>query len=638
MISLPGYQVSTQIHQSFNSLVYRGYRESDNLPVILKVLRQEYPTPTQLTRYKQEYQIARNLNLQGVIKAYGLESCQNTLVIVFEDFGGESLKILAERKSFSLKSFLKIAIAITKALGKIHTANIIHKDLNPSNIVYNPQTQQLKIIDFGISTQLSQENPTFKNPKLLEGTLAYIAPEQTGRMNRVLDYRSDFYSLGATFYQLLTEKLPFDTQDYLELIHCHLAKQPVFSSQLQIPTVVADLILKMMAKNAEARYQSAWGIKADLENCLQQLETNGVINAFELATKDVSSQFQIPQKLYGREREVNGLLAAYNRVIGRQGVLKDTASLKDSLRIAHNGETRRQDSSELFLISGSSGVGKSALVKEIYPSIAAKQGYFIAGKFEQYQKNIPYYGFIQAIKQLIEQLLTESEAELEQWRDKLQDALGVNGQVIVEAIAEVELIIGKQPAIPKLQPTEAQNRFNLVFLNFIRVFARSEHSLVLFLDDLQWADLASIKLIQLLINAVDINGLLIVGAYRDNEVDSAHPLMLTIRAIERERVVERINLASLSLSEVNLLVADTLHSTKQHTEPLAQLLQTKTNGNPFFLREFLKSLYEDRLLQFDIDSRGWQWNLAQIKTRSITDNVVDLMTVKLKKLSDLTPG
>ena len=637
MISLPGYQISTQIHQSFNSLVYRGYRESDNLPVILKVLRQEYPTPTQLTRYKQEYQIARNLNLEGVVKAYCLESYQNTLVIVFEDFGGESLKILAEKKSFSLKGWLQIAIAITEALGKIHRANIIHKDLNPSNIVYNPQTQQLKLIDFGISTQLSQENPLPKNPNLLEGTLAYISPEQTGRMNRALDYRSDFYSLGVTFYELLTGELPFEAKDSLELIYCHLAKQPTPPAQQQIPNAILNIVLKLMAKTPEILYQSAYGIKVDLEKCWQQLVTKEVIETFPLGTEDITSQFQIPQKLYGREKEVHCLLTAFERVTGRLGD-GETGSHKGLASASRgDGETRRQSNSELFLISGYSGIGKSALVKEIYRSVTEYRGYFITGKFDQYQKNIPYYGFIQAFKELIEQLLTETEAKLKQWKERLIEALGVNGQVVIDAIPEVELIIGKQPPVLELQPTESQNRFNLVIQNFIRVFTQPQHPLVLFLDDLQWAYLASIKLIQLLTTATDANSLLLIGAYRDNEVDPVHPLMLTLEEIKQEQVpINQINLAPLSLSDINQLLADTLHSLKSHTQPLAKLLQAKTNGNPFFLREFLKSLYADKLLHFKFKDRIWQWNITEIEALQITDNVVDLMTVKLKKLSDRT--
>ncbi len=620
MIYLAGYQISAQIYQSSNSLVYRGYRKSDYLPVIFKVLRQDYPTSTQLTRYKQEYQITHDLKQRGVVKAYSLENHQNTLVIIFEDFGGESLRILTASKDFTLKEFLQIAIAISEALGNIHAANIIHKDINPANIVYNLQTKHLKIIDFGISTLLTQENPTLKNPNLLEGTLAYISPEQTGRMNRPLDYRSDFYSLGVTFYELLTGKLPFESEDSLELIHCHLAKSVIpphktveANGNSLLPRVISDIVMKLMAKTAEERYQSAWGIKADLEKCLQQLETTGVIKTFPLATQDIAKRFQIPQKLYGRDKEVDNLLTAFARVTGEQ--------LK----------------TELFLVSGYSGIGKSALVKEIYKPITQKKGYFIAGKFDQYQRDIPYYGILQAFRELVEQLLTETEAQLKQWRDKLQAALGVNGQVIIDVIPEVELIIGKQPAIPKLQPNEAQNRFNLVFQNFIQVFTQPEHPLVLFLDDLQWADLASLKLMQLLVNAPDVNSLLLMVAYRDNEVSAAHPLMLTIEEIkETGIIINEITLSPLDLVDINQLIADTLHTSEKATQPLAELLQTKTNGNPFFLREFLKSLYAEKLLQFDLKSLSWQWDLEQIKAQQITDNVVELMANKIQKLSHRT--
>ena len=622
MISLPGYQISTQIHESSNSLVYRGYRESDNLPIVIKILRQDYPTPTQLTRYKQEYKITHNLDLVGVVKALDLEVYQNTLAIIFEDFGAESLKRLFQQQKFTLKEFLEIAIAICDGLENIHNAKIIHKDINPANIVYNLHTKQLKIIDFGISTRLSQENPTLKNPELLEGTLAYISPEQTGRMNRCVDYRSDFYSLGVSFYELLTGKLPFETQDSLELIYCHLAKQVLPPDKIVIenhdsplPEMISGIVMTLMAKTAEERYQSAWGIKADLEKCLEQLENTGLIKSFALGTQDIAQQFQIPQKLYGRETEIESLLASFNR-------------------ISSSSETRK---TELFLVSGYSGIGKSALVKEVYKPITEKKGYFVAGKFDQYQRNIPYYAVIQALKELIKQLLTESEAQLKQWREKLEVALGVNGQVIVDVIPELELIIGKQPAVPELTGQEAQNRFNLVFQNFIQVFTQPEHPLVLFLDDLQWADLASLKLMELLVNTPDVNSLLLIGAYRDNEVNAVHPLILTLKSIKKtSTIINEITLRPLELVHINQLLADSLYSNKETVKPLGELLKLKTNGNPFFLREFFKSLYDERLLVFDLKNVAWQWDLEQIKTQQITENVVELMAYKIQKLPDKT--
>lgn len=374
MYPFPGYQVLTQLYESANSLVYRAIREQDNQTVILKILKQDYPTPTELTRYRQEYDITRSLNQKGIIKAYGLEPYQNTLLMVLEDFGGQSLKTLKQQYPVTLEDFLKIAIKIATALGEIHAADIIHKDINPANIVYNTKTQQLKIIDFGISTRLSRENPTLKNINSLEGTLAYISPEQTGRMNRPLDYRTDFYSLGVTFYELLTGQLPFVTEDVLELVHFHIAKPPILPHQIQpgIPQVLSKIVVKLMAKTAEERYQSAWGLRADLEECLKQLQSNGQISDFPLGTQEVCDRFQISQKLYGREREVEMLLQAFEQVTTGQ--------------------------SNFLLVAGYSGIGKSSLVQEIYKPITAKGGYFISGKFDQYQRNIPYSAIIQSFQ------------------------------------------------------------------------------------------------------------------------------------------------------------------------------------------------------------------------------------------------
>jgi len=364
---------------------------------------------------------------------------------------------------FNLEEFLQLAIATTASLAQVHTANIIHKDINPSNIVYNPDTKQLKIIDFSISTVLSRENQALKNPNALEGTLAYMSPEQTGRMNRSLDYRTDFYSLGVTFYEMLTNKLPFETTDALELVHSHIAKLPLppFEVNPQIPQVVSDMVMELMAKNAQDRYQSAFGIKADLEECLNQLHQTGRISHFPLAGQDISDKFQIPQKLYGREREIGTLLSAFERA---------------------------SDRSEIMLIAGYSGIGKSALVQELYKPITEKRGYFISGKFDQYQRDIPYRAIVSAFRELVKQLLMESEVQLQEWQKKLLAVLGINGQVLIDVIPEMELIIGRQTAVPELGATEAQNRFNLVFQNFIKVFTDTSHTLALFLDDLQWAD------------------------------------------------------------------------------------------------------------------------------------------------------
>ncbi|AFZ60621.1 AAA family ATPase [Anabaena cylindrica FACHB-243] len=617
MLKIPSYQIHTKIHESNNSQVYRGIRELDNLPVIFKILKKDYPTPEEITRYKLEYEIMHGLTISGVIKAYDLQQLQSTFVIIVEDFGGESLeKILAKRK-FTLTDFLHLAIQITKILGEIHTANIIHKDINPANIVLNLETNQIKIIDFGIATALPRETLTIKNPTTLEGTLAYISPEQTGRMNRSLDYRTDFYSLGATFYQLLTHGLPFVTSDALELIHYHLALEPVPPHLInpEIPVVVSELVLKLLAKTAEDRYQSAWGIKTDLEQCLIQLQQTKRVESFILAQHDISDNFHIPEKLYGRERDVEMLLAAFARVTGIQ-------------------KSSQINAIEMLLIAGYSGIGKSAFVQEIYKTITRSRGYFIAGKFEQYQRNIPYFAIAQAFNSLIKQLLTESELQLINWREKLLAALGSNSRVITQVIPALELIIGNQPDVPTLLPAEAQNRFHQVFQKFICVFTQSQYPLVIFLDDLQWADTASLKLLQMLTTATVEQSLLLIGAYRDHEVNASHPLIRMVAEIQQENgVVNQLFLDPLQLPAINQLIANTLRCQPEDVLPLAELVQAKTNGNPFFINEFLKSLYAEKLLEFDRQKGNWQWSIEQIQERGITDNVVDLLVLKIQKLS-----
>ncbi|MDY6781486.1 MAG: AAA family ATPase [Cyanobacteriota bacterium] len=634
MIVLPNYHILAQIYESSNSIVYRALRESDNLPVILKVLKQDYPTPQEITRYKQEYQITRTLNLEGVVKAYDFLPYQKTFVIILEDFGGLSLRQLSLEtgaKAFPLTEFLKIAVRVTDALAQIHANNIIHKDINPANIVFNPKTRQIKIIDFGISTQFSQENPTLKNPNVLEGTLAYISPEQTGRMNRLLDYRTDFYSLGVTFYELLTGQLPFETEDALELVHCHIAKTPVSPHDInsEIPQGIANIVMKLMAKTAEERYQSALGIKADLEECLNYLQTKGEVSQFTLGTQDRSGQFKISQKLYGREAEVATLLTAFERVANPP---------QSSLTKGGQGGV------EMMLVAGYSGIGKSALVTEVHKPITEKRGYFISGKFDRFQRNIPYSAVVNAFSGLIRQLLTESEAKLTQWRKKLLAAVGSNGQIIIDVIPEVELIIGKQPVVPELGPTESQNRFNRVFSQFIRAFCKKEHPLVIFLDDLQWADSATLKLIELMMTDNETKYLFLIGAYRDNEVSATHPLMIMLERLQKqESVINSITLAPLALEHISQLIADTLHSDTDEVKPLAELVKRKTGGNPFFTNQFLKTLHSENLIAFHLpltngesEEGFWEWDILNIERQEITDNVLELMIGKVKKLPEST--
>jgi predicted ATPase/tRNA A-37 threonylcarbamoyl transferase component Bud32 len=634
MIALPGIDIQRKIYESSASLVYRGIRVQDNLAVVIKALKQDYPTPSELTRYKQEYEITRSLDLEGVIKVYSQQDYQRSLVILLEDFSGESLEqwMRTRPETFCpmpLSAFLRLAIALTDTLGKIHAANVIHKDINPANIVFNQDTGVVKVIDFGIATRFNRTNPTFRSLHGLEGTLAYLSPEQTGRMNRWLDYRTDFYSLGATFYELLTGQLPFPTTEVLELIHCQIAKQPVppYKLKANIPKAVSDIILKLIAKNAEDRYQSAWGIKADLESCARQLAENGQIAAIQLSLQDVSDQFQISQKLYGRDQEIALLMEAFERV----------ASPKGNRATAFEKHPKPRYKVAMTLVSGYAGIGKSALVQELYKPITEKRGYFISGKFDQFQRNIPYSAIVDALQKLVQQLLCEPSDRVQQWRSRLLTALGNNGQLIIDVIPEVELIVGKQPTLAEVGSTEAQNRFNLVFPKFIRACCSYKHPLVIFLDDLQWVDSATLKLIELMLSDQAMQYLLLIGAYRDNEVSQAHPLRITIDKLKQEDIaIDQITLAPLTLESVTQLITGTFHNCSDEIAPLAELVWRKTNGNPYFTNEFLKTLYTEDLIGFDRSQRRWQWNIVEIEAKNITDNVVELILGKLKQLPEQT--
>ncbi len=610
MLSIQGYQVSELIYESNNSIVYRGKRQTDGLPVILKMLRQDYPSSEALNRYQQEYKITKSLDILGVIKVYSLQKYQNTLVIILEDFGGKALKTLSK---LPIEHFLPLSLQMTESLGHLHKADIIHKDINPSNIVWNQSEGQLKIIDFGISSRLPRENPTLKNPEKLEGTLPYISPEQTGRMNRSLDYRTDLYSLGVTFYELLTGKLPFEAESSLELVHCHIAKtpKPIYEVNPDVPEVVSDIVMKLMAKNVEDRYQSAFGVKADLEKCTLQLANTSQIVSFQLAQNDFSGKLQIPQKLYGRENEVNTLLQTFERV---------------SL-----GKT------EMMLVAGYSGVGKTALVHEVHKSMTEKRGYFTAGKFDQFQKNIPYSAITQAFNEFCRYLLMENTGTLANWQTRILDAVGNNGQIIIDVIPDLELVIGSQPKVIEVGPTEAQNRFQIFFLNFIKALCDKNHPFILFIDDLQWVDSASLRLLKSIMLDGEVQHLLIIGAYRDNEVGSSHPFIMTLDELQKAHVsINTIELHNLQLTNINQLLQDSLKCEAQLSQPLTDLIHQKTQGNAFFTHQFLHTLYQEALLQFDFKQRQWQWDVKQIAGQNITANVVELMANKIDKLPSNT--
>ncbi|NEQ52513.1 MAG: AAA family ATPase [Leptolyngbya sp. SIO3F4] len=603
-MTLSGYQSRTELYRSERSIVERGTLHGR--PIVIKRLNRQYPLPTDLADYRQEYDILQHINSDWVIKSYELKAQRHNLILVLEDTGGQSLRHLYQDQVLPLERFLEIAIAISKGLSHIHAADVIHKDINPANIIFNPETRQLHIIDFGLSSRLQQETATLQHPNTLEGTLAYLSPEQTGRVNRLIDYRTDIYSLGATFYELLTGELPFTTTDPIALVHSHLAKIPPSLNERRpdIPKFLAAMVTKMMAKSAEDRYQSAGGIQADLER-LQEQTAIGL----PIAQDDYPFQFRLSQTLYGRENELNQLMACFEH-------------------------SRQSAGSRLVLVTGYSGIGKSSLVRELYRPTTEARGYFTAGKFDQLQRAVPYSALIKAFSGLLRQLLGENITELEALKTRLLTAVGNNGQVIIDVIPDLELVIGPQPAVPTLAPAEGQNRFSDVFQRFVRVFADPDHPLVLFLDDLQWADNASLKLLQLLLSDSQTEALLVIGAYRNNEVSETHPLMRTLSVLQQEGVTPTtLNLSPLGFTHIRQLLADTLHRELQAVEPLAQLVLKKTDGNPFFINEFLKTLESEELIWFDLSQRCWQWDLNQIQAQGITDNVVVLMTSKLQKLA-----
>lgn len=626
MLNLPGYSNLQTLYQGNKTIIYRALRQSDYTLVVLKTQVSEYPAPEEIAQIRHEYNTLKHLNVEGIVKSIDLIDREYRLILILEYFNSLSLQQYITDSSITIPQFLNIAIQLSDTLDQIHQQKIIHKDIKPHNILIERTTQETKIIDFSIATSLETETQTIINPNYIEGTLAYMSPEQTGRMNRNIDYRSDFYSLGVTLYQILTKQLPFYSNDLMEVIHSHIAKTPIPPHQInpEIPIAISLIVMKLLSKNAEDRYQSALGLKADLEYCLSKLQTINRLQAFTPGKKDKKGQFSIPQKLYGRKTEVKLLLEAFGRV-----------SNVDDHSIS-------QCNKEIMLVTGYSGIGKTKVINEVHKPIVKARGYFIGGKFDQFKRDIPYAAISQAFQQLIRQLLTETTLKVAEWKQKLLSALGENSQIIIDVIPELELIIGKQAKAAQLGASESQNRFNQVFGKFVRVFAQAEHPLVLFLDDLQWADLASLNLIEKLMTDSETQHLLFIGAYRDNEVNPVHPTIQTIEKIQRtSTTVNKIILEPLTINYIRQLVAETLSeeatTTNERLTQLSDLLYSKTLGNPFFLTQLLKTLYTEKLLTFDFTIGCWLWDIEQIQSFGIADlGVVELVARNIGKLSKTT--
>ncbi|MBH5402594.1 AAA family ATPase [Bradyrhizobium sp. CNPSo 4010] len=577
--------------------------------VLAVVPAAEHPTQHSLDRLAHEFALKGELDSAWAAKPLELVQNRSRTILVLEDVGGEPLTWLMDAP-MEMVSFLRLAIQIAAALSKVHQRGLVHKDIKPANILVNRSNGSVHLTGFGIASRRLRERQSPAPPESIAGTFAYMSPEQTGRMNRSIDSRSDLYSLGVTLYQMVTGSLPFTASDPMEWVHCHVARQPEppIKRSGNIPAAVSSLIMKLLAKMAEERYQTAAGAERDLQHCLAEWELRRHIDDFPLGQHDTPDRLLVPEKLYGRAHEGAMLLASFERIV-------------------------KNGTPELALVSGYSGIGKSSVVNELHKVLVPSRGLFASGKFDQHKRDVPYGALTKALQTLVRPLLGKSETELSKWRHDLLSALGPTGQLVVDLIPDLRAIIGEQPPVPELPLQHAQSRFHRVFEQFIGLFARSEHPLVLFLDDLQWLDMATFELLEDLLTRSNLKHLMLIGAYRDNEVDSAHPVMRMREAIRTRggRVVE-ITLAPLGRRHLGQLLADALHCERQHAAPLVQLVHEKTGGNPFFAIQFMFSLVEEGLLAFDHDAAHWSWDLDRIHAKRYTDNVIDLMLGKLTRL------
>ncbi|WP_095992116.1 trifunctional serine/threonine-protein kinase/ATP-binding protein/sensor histidine kinase [Cystobacter fuscus] len=609
MLDIPGYRVLGILRAMGSNALFQAVREADGLPVILKTPMAASPGRMESERYRREFGILQRLrDVRGVARPYACERLGERPVLLLERVQGKTLsESTSTGEPLELSLFLNLALSLVSTLGEVHCRNVIHKDIKPSNIILEP-SGEARLIDFGVATLQKVEYLDAAPTHLIEGTLAYMSPEQTGRMNRAVDYRTDFYSLGVTFYELLTGQRPFQGKDALEWFHAHMAQRPTPPHELhpQVPPALSALVLKLLAKTAEERYQSTEGLRADLERCREALSQN-TREVFALGTQDRPDRFQLPQRLYGREAQVATLLEGFERV-------------------------SRTERPELFLVSGYSGIGKSSVVNELHKPVVQCRGFFLSGKFEQFQRDIPYATLAQTLRGLVQQLLAGSEEDITRWRQQVNDTWEGHGQMLVELVPQLEVLVGPQPALQQVPPREAQRRFYQVVRRFFAVFATRAHPMVVFLDDLQWADLASLQLLSQLLTHPESPPVLWMGAYRDNEVSPSHPLMQVLEGIGKEGArMTNLRLEPLSVAQVEHMVADTLPGAgREVVAPLSALVHEKTGGNPFFLLQLLVALHQDGLL-VRVPGDGWQWDAEEVRARDYSENIVDFMVGKLRQ-------
>ncbi|QTN38873.1 AAA family ATPase [Cryomorphaceae bacterium] len=601
------------IYESKKSKIY-FYEDSEwNKPVLLKLLNYEFPTPRDISQFYNEFDIIEGLGMIGTREALQRLKYKGKHAMYLEWVEGQTVKEAFQGKQEDIRDFLHLAVPMASAVAELHDQNIIHKDISGNNMIVNLQERWVKIIDFGIASKITLKEQHLGNPEHLDGTLEYLSPEQTGRMNRVIDYRTDLYSLGIVYYEMLCGRTPYQGLDAMGIVHGHIAVTPPSPSEVnpKVPQAISDIVMTLLAKESELRYQSAQGLQADLKRCAEEWSSKESIEPFRLKEQDYSGKFSLPQRLYGRDGEIEVLLQKFTDVA--EGGL------------------------ELVLVAGYSGTGKSALVHEVHKPITEKAGYFVEGKFDQYQRSVPYYALLQAFNEFIDILLSENTLRLDAIREQIREAVGEEGKVLTDVLPNLELVIGEQPEVPELGGSEAQNRFNYVFRKFVNAVSTEEHPVVVFIDDLQWADSSSLSLLKSLVTDSDNAYLLFIGAYRDNEVSPSHPFMIAVDDVRKTGAeVYDLHIGNLSYDHVQELVSDALNKDPKAVEDLCELVVQKTQGNAFFATQFLKSLYEDELLIFDRSEKSWSYNLARIQEKNITDNVVDFMAAKALKLPEST--
>ncbi|MBV0933630.1 AAA family ATPase [Marinobacterium weihaiense] len=606
-----GYRIYRQLHRDKGCRISRAVRLRDGRNVIIKQLDRSQCSRDRLSRFQHEYDILSRLRIPGVVEPLDLLTLESGPAAIHADSGSIPLRQLIAEQQLEWPQWLAVAVRISNLLGRLHEAGVTHKQINPDHLLLNPETGMVELIGFSRSTGLSREQANWHTPDLSQEGLAYIAPEQTGRINRSIDYRSDYYSLGATLYEMMTGRPPFVSNDSMVLVHDLIAKQPSVPHQVnpQLPEMLSRVILKLLAKDAAQRYQSSVGLIHDLQQCLQAHQRQQYDPAFTPGRHDLSARFQIPQRLYGREALLQQLRLQYDRC--------------------------RRSPQPLVLITGYAGVGKTSLVYELRQHVNEQSGSFSSGKFDQFRRNRPYYAIFQALQGLVRQLLTEPEEHIAHWRRQLLDTVGSHAQVLLKLIPELELIIGRQPELPPLPPAEEQNRFSRLFTQMLGVLASPERPLVLFLDDLHWADLASLHLIETLVNGSAPPGLMLIGSYRDHGLSATHPLRTCLERLQQSpRPPLEIALKPLDTHEVNQLIADTLKVERHACRELAQACMEKTQGNPFFLSQFLHALHQDGLISFR--EQRWQWDQCAIHAQEMTDNVIELMVSKIQRLPTST--